>query len=196
LYAEEATADVRYGAKGGNAFDVGGGARIWGNVFVGAAWSSTSHRHDVDASSRLPHPFRFNDFRTVEGTRAGLQRKESGVHIQVIYRIRVAARVRVGVHAGPSWIMADQDVADQVTYEEQYPYDTVAFGGISIVNASATGRTIGFGGNVSVDLFGPVSVNVQVRRAATTVNFDTPGGGTVRSKIGGTQVVAGALVTF
>src|SRR5688572_3676237 len=77
VYAEQATFETRDAGKGGTAFGLGGGVRVWRGLSVGAAWTSTSHRHDVDATARLPHPFRFNDVRVVEGRRDDLKREES-----------------------------------------------------------------------------------------------------------------------
>lgn len=196
LHAEEATFDTRYGAKGGTAFGVGGGARVWRGVWLAGAWAPTSHRHGVDTLARLPHPFRFDDFRTLEGSRSGLKREETGVHFQVMYRLRLARRYHVGIFMGPSWIDASRDLVDAVAYDDEYPYDTATFTGMTIVNASAKARTIGFGADVRVDVLGPLSVGVEVRRAAAKVDFETPAGGRMRMTVGGTQALVGALVLF
>jgi hypothetical protein len=196
LHAEDATFETRYGARGGTAFGLGGGAHVWRGVWVGGAWASTSHRHDVAASASLPHPFRFNEPRTIEGSRGDLKREETSLHLQVMYRTRIASRVTVGVFAGPSWITSTRSLVKEVRYDEEYPYDSAAFEGMSIVNASATGRTVGYGASVSVEVVGPLSVGVEVRRAATDVNFENPAGGTQRATVGGTQALGGVVVRF
>jgi hypothetical protein len=196
LHAEEATFETRYGARGGPAFSLGGGARLWRNVWAGASWASTKHRHDVVASASLPHPFRFNEFRTVEGSRSDMTREETSLHLQVMYRVRIASRVTVGVFAGPSWITSTRSLVKEVRYDEVYPYDTAVFEGMTIVNAAETARTIGFGGSVSVDVVGPLSVGAEVRRAATDVVFDHPSGGTQRATVGGTQALGAVVVRF
>jgi hypothetical protein len=196
LHAEEATFETRYGARGGPAFALGGGAHVWRGVWVGGAWASTSHRHDVAASASLPHPFRFNEPRTIEGSRGDLKREETSLHLQVMYRMRIASRVTVGIFAGPSWITSTRSLVKEVRYDEAYPYDSAAFEGMSIVNASATGRTVGYGASVSVEVFGPLSVGGEVRRAAADVDFENPAGGTLRATVGGTQALGGVVVRF
>jgi hypothetical protein len=196
LHAENATFETRYGARGGTAFALGGGARVWRGVWVGGAWASTSHRHDVAASASLPHPFRFDEPRTIEGSRGDLKREETSLHLGVMYRMRIASRVTVGVFAGPSWIKSTRSLVKEVRYDEVYPYDSAAFEGMSIVKASATGRTVGYGATVSVEVAGPLSVGMEVRRAATDVNFENPAGGTQRATVGGTQALGGVVVRF
>jgi hypothetical protein len=196
LHAEDATFETRYRARGGTAFGLGGGARVWRGVWVGGAWASTSHRHDVAASASLPHPFRFNEPRTIEGSRGDLKREETSLHLQVMYRVRIASRVTVGVFAGPSWIRSTRSLVKEVRYDEAYPYDSAAFEGMSIVNASATGRTVGYGAAVSVEVVGPLSVGIEVRRAGVDVSFENPTGGTLRAAVGGTQALGGVVVRF
>jgi len=196
LYAEEARFENRYGANVGNLFEIGAAARVWRNVWVGGALAQTSHRHGMEASARLPHPLRFDEIRVVDGANDELDRKETGRHIQVMYRARIGSRIDVSVFAGPSWIKAEQDVVTEVRFDEVYPFDTVTFAGTSSANASATGTTMGFGVSLGVDVFGPVSVGLQVRRAATSVDFEIADGRTVRATVGGTQLLLGARVTF
>ena len=75
---EDGTLTARH--PGGNAtvFDVAAGARLWRQLGVGVGVSRLSRSETVGLSGQLPHPFRFDRPRAVDGTEAGVAREETG----------------------------------------------------------------------------------------------------------------------
>ena len=69
---EDGTLTARH--PGGNAtvFDVAAGARLWRQLGVGVGVSHLSRSETVGLSGQLPHPFRFDRPRAVDGTEAGV----------------------------------------------------------------------------------------------------------------------------
>lgn len=196
LYAEEAMFGTTYAGADGPVFGGGGGVRVWRDVWVGVAAGSTSHTHDGDATARLPHPFRFNAARTVDAHRSGLRREETSLFLQVMYRVQLAGRVHVSVFAGPARLKGTQDLIDRITWDDTYPYEEATLTGMTVVSSTVTRDVVGFGAQVDVNLFGPLSIGLDVRRAATDVDFSTPDGRKIRSALGGTQALVNLRAGF
>jgi len=196
LHAEEAVYDTRYGGAGGTAMDVGGGVRVWRSLWLGGAFTRTNHRHGADVSASLPHPFRFNDPRTISGRRDGLERTESALHLHAMFRFRLAPRVGLAVFAGPARIDAEQEIVNQIGYDETYPYDTATLTGATTSTVSSTATTVGMGASVNVAAYRGVSLDVGIRHASSEVSFESVAGSSVRAKVGGTQFRLGAAFEF
>lgn len=196
LHAEEASFETRYAGADRTAFDVGGGVRVWRNIWMGAAFGHTASRAGADVSASLPHPFRFDESRSVQGRRDGLDRRERALHVDVMLRHRVSRRLQVHVFAGPTMLSAAQDIIDDVAYEEEYPYDSATFTGVTPANVSVSTTTIGVGGGVTAQIYRALSLGVQVRHAAASVNFETPRGRRIGAKAGGTRATIGAVFEF
>ena len=105
---------------------------------------------EADVTASVPHPFFFNQPRTVTGTENGVAHSETGVHSKLQYLVPATGRLHFVLEGGPSWINVDHDVVTDLTVTESYPYDTAAFGGA--VTKSTTGSAPGFNAGVDVDL--------------------------------------------
>jgi len=196
LHAEDARFSARYAPGSGRLFRVGGGVTLWRGLGVRVAVNSASPGADVALSGSLPHPFRFDDARTIEGTRPGFTRAETGVHVHAAYVLPTPRRIHASVFAGPSWISIRQELVDRVTYEDSYPYDTATFTGAVSTSVSTRRGTVGVGAAVYVGVLGPVHAGVEVLHARATVAVDRAGDRRVETRAGGTQVTVGVLVPF
>lgn len=196
VYAEQAQFNERYGGRVSATFAVSGALHLWQQVWVEAAYGASSYRASVDVRGDVPHPFRFNTLRAIEGEKAGLERKESDVHVALVYRVNVVDRLVVSLSVGPTVIHATQDVVDSVTYDETYPYDAARFTGAVLSSDSTSKATLGIGVDISYRVRSRLSVGVVARHARATGQFESASGHVVRAKIGGTDVTGGVRVGF
>src|SRR5262245_28766524 len=79
---ETETIDVNYQMKPWALFDAGASFRVWKGLAFGAAFSRTTGTGDAEVTANVPHPFFFNQPRTITGTDNGIQHAENGVHLQ------------------------------------------------------------------------------------------------------------------
>ena len=196
LYVEEGDGNVDYERRSAPMFDVSAGAMVWRNLAIGGGVSVFSKDSTAQVSARLPHPFFFDQHRDVSGTGEGLARSERAFHVQVMWVAPVNDRLSVTVFGGPTFFSVDQDLVDEFTFAEVFPFDTAQFAGVSIVRASES--TVGF--NVGVDVgfyFSPhVGVGGLVRFSGGSVDFTVPNSEPFSSDVGGLSTAGGLRVRF
>jgi len=193
---ETETIDVKYPMKPWGLVDVGAGFRVWKGLAFGAAFSRASGSGDAEVTASVPHPFFFNQPRTVTGTESGIQHAENAVHLQIQYIVPASDSVRVVVGAGPSWISVEHEAVTDVTVTESYPFDTAAFGGAvtKTTKASATGFNAGV--DVTWMFARSVGVGGLVRYTRADVDVEPASGRTLSMKAGGVQGAAGIRIVF
>jgi hypothetical protein len=193
---ETETVGVNYPTKAGALVDVGAAARVWKNVGLGVAVSRVTGRGAADIDASVPHPFQFNQPRTITGTESGVVHAETGVHLDLQYLVPTSTRLQVVLSAGPSWLNVEQEVVTDVIVSQSYPYDTAAFGGAvtKILKASAQGFHAGF--DVEWLFSRSVGVGGLVRYTRADVDLDIATGRTLSIKAGGVQAGAGLRVLF
>ena len=119
---EDGSFDASYPAGDDTGFDAGGGVRVWRNLAVGANVSVFSRESDAGITGQLPHPFRFDRLRAINGTAAGLARAETAVHVQALWVIPVGRSVAITLFGGPTWFNVTQDLVTGITFDQAYPY--------------------------------------------------------------------------
>jgi hypothetical protein len=193
---ETGTVTTSYPITAARVFDVGGGVRIWRNLGVGFSLSYTTQDDTLDITTTVPHPFFFNQARTVTGQQAGAVRQETGAHIQAVWMIPATSHVQIGVFGGPRFIMAKQGIVTTVQVTETYPYDTATFASADAPEQSrnATGFNVGVDGSYIFNKRIGVGGVARFTRAQTT--FTLADGGTVSVDLGGAQLAAGLRVRF
>jgi hypothetical protein len=194
--AETETVDVTYPMKPLGFIDLAAGYRVWKNLGVGVAVSVTSGKVDAEVTASVPHPFFFNQPRTVTGTEHNISHSETGVHVQLQYLIPATGKLHFILEGGPSWINVDHEVVTDVTVTESYPYDTAAFGGA--VTKSTTGSAAGFNAGVDVTWMFAESIGVGglVRYTRADIDLQAVEGRSLSVKAGGLQAGAGIRVLF
>lgn len=196
LDRETASTNVRYPIDAGALFDAGGAVRLWRGLGAGVAVSRFTRNGSAATTSSLPHPLFLQQNREVVGEATGLDRLETGIHVQAQYALPPIAGLRIVVAAGPSRLEVEQGMVNAVRYAEEYPYDTATYTGVQTQDVS--GSAIGFNAGVDVQYMftRTIGAGLLVRVTRATVDLTTPRNGTVGVDAGGTQVGAGIRVRF
>jgi hypothetical protein len=173
-YLEEEVRTTTYGMPRRPGFEFGGGMWITPQISVGALLSRRQFSQPVDISAQIPHPFYFNQPRTLTG-QTSANRSETAIHAQLAASAFTARHLQVILAGGPSFSWVQQDLLDQLSYSDAYPFDTVTFTGATM----GTEHAHGFGGNVEVTGLVPLSrgaaVQVSGRYVFANVTFESAG---------------------
>ena len=186
--------DVKYPMKPWTLFDVGGSFRVWKGLAFGAAFSRTSGNGDADVTASVPHPFFFNQPRSVTGEFDG-DRKETAVHVQVKWLVPVSNKMLVTIFGGPSFFKVEQDIVNDFEYSESYPFDTATFTRAVAANQSESAIGVNVGGDVAYYFSPNVGVGGMAQYSGATVEMTLPSG-TGDVKAGGFQVGGGIRLRF
>lgn len=192
--AENGRLETTYDVGGGLAFDVSGSYLVWKNLAVGVGLTlfSTSTTTAIDA--QVPHPFFFNQSRTVTGEFEG-DRSETAVHIQAKWLVPVNDKLLVTVFGGPSFFKVEQDIVNDIDYSESYPFDTATFTRAITASQSESAVGINVGGDVAYFFTPNVGVGGTAQYSGATVEMTVPSG-TADVKAGGLQVGGGIRLRF
>ena len=96
----------------------------------------------------MPHPFFFNQPRTVTGEFDG-DRSETAVHIQAKWLVPVNNKMLVTIFGGPSFFSIEQDIVSDFEYSESYPFDTATFTRAIAASQSESAVGVNVGGDVA-----------------------------------------------
>jgi hypothetical protein len=196
LYLEEATFDIDYATESELFFDFGGIVRISGNLGAGVAVSRYTDDTPATVEGSLPHPFQFNQPRSIEGETPDIRRRETATHLQIAWMAAPTDRVRFIISGGPSWIQAEQGLVTEVRYSEAYPFDEATFTSVDRVIEEATAT----GFNVGVDVIWAFAKNVGVggllRYTRATTSVEPAAGRSIELELGGLQAGGGIRILF
>jgi hypothetical protein len=191
-FAEASTISTTYPLKAAPGFDVGGGARVWRRLTVGLAVSRVTRLNDAGVNAQMPHPFFFNQPRTVTGTATGLSRDETAVHLQLRWNAPLASRWQLAVGGGPSLLTVEQVLVQDVQLGQTYPFDTATYAGATTEHVSKS--RMGF--NVGADaayLFRP---HVGIGGGITFSHARIPLTASASTDAGGGHVDIGLRIRF
>ena len=192
--AEPEPITVGIDAKRGGLFDAGIVVRVRGQFGIGVSTSFVTHESNADVSASVPHPFFFNQPRSVSGTTPA-SRSEIAGHVDAVY-IVPGRSLDLLLSAGPSVLAIDQTLVTDVAYAETYPYDTATF--TSAVSAHAKKTAIGYhaGADVTWKLSGRVGLGGMVRYTRATATLSPAPGNNVTDHAGGLQAGGGLRIGF
>jgi|SoiMethySBSTD1v2_1073268.scaffolds.fasta_scaffold02870_20 outer membrane protein with beta-barrel domain len=194
--AEDGSFATNYSVESGPAFNVSGGVHLTQKLAVGVGVSRFSHSTPTSITASVPHPFFFDRDRALAGDIGGLTREELAVHVQARLVIPVSRRLQATVFGGPSFFRVTQDIVNDFTYTESYPFDTAALA--STVTSSVNESALGF--NVGADLsyfFTPqLGLGGTVQVVGANVDMPSAGSGTVDASAGKLQAGAGLRLRF
>jgi hypothetical protein len=192
LESAPVTADMS--AKRAPTFDGGIVVRIFGPLAVGFAVSYLTHDSTADITAKIPHPFFFNQPRTITGS-APVTRTEGAGHIEAAYQLS-RGRVDVLLLGGPSIFNASQTLVTDVTYSDAFPFDTATFR--SAVTATAKKTVVGFnvGGDVTWRFSRNIGIGGLIRYAQAHPTLSAANNSAVKIDVGGLQVGAGLRFLF
>ena len=194
--AEDGRFDTKYAVGRGVAFDVAAGGIVWRRLGVGVGVSRFSVATPASLSATVPHPFFFNQPRSVNGEATGLKREEMAIHIQVRGVLPVGDQLQVMVFGGPSFFQITQGVVTDFSYTDSYPYDAATFSAATTIDASVSKLGFHVGGDVAFFFTKQVGIGATVQFAGASVLLPTADGATQSVKVGGGRVGGGLRFRF
>jgi hypothetical protein len=177
-------------------FDVGGSYRFLARLAAGVSVSSLSRDVDGTLNGKIPHPFFFNQPRTISGDLSSLQHKETGVHIYAMYLVPVGSRLDIGVFGGPSHFSVKQDLVTDVSYTASYPYDAATFTGAPKQTVSTSVNGYNVGADVSWRFSRALAIGGLIRFTGASTTLSVASGNEVDADVGGLQTGAGIRIFF
>lgn len=176
--------------------DLGGAARIWRNLAVGAAVTWLSRDRNGTLSASVPHPFLFNMPRTVSGDVADVPRREVALHLNASWVVPANRKTQVAIFGGPSYFRVTQGFVTDVSTSSAYPFDTATFVGTTTVQLSQS--QLGFNGGLDITARASkfVGVGAIVRYSRASLRFPLPAGQEVSIRAAGLQVGGGVRFAF
>jgi hypothetical protein len=193
-YAENGRLETTYDVGGGLAFDASGSFVVWKNLAFGVGLTVFSASTTTQIDAQVPHPFFFNQPRTVTGEFEG-DRSETAVHIQAKWIVPVNNKTVVTLFGGPSFFKVEQDIVNDIDFTESYPFDTATFSRAITAKQSESAVGVNVGGDVAYFFSPNVGVGGMVQYSGATVEMTTPSG-TADVKAGGLQVGGGIRLRF
>jgi hypothetical protein len=194
--AEDGSFTTNYSVESGPAFNISAGVRIRPRLAVGVGVSRFSHATPTALAASIPHPFFFDRDRAVQAEVGGLSREELAVHVQARAVVPLSGRLQASVFGGPSFFRVKQDIVNDFTYADAYPFDVATFA--SGVTGSVSESAVGV--NVGADLsyfFTPqLGVGGMVQFTGASVDMPSAGAGTIEVSAGKFQAGAGLRLRF
>src|SRR5262249_51289898 len=170
--SENVTFAAGYESTKGVLFAAGAGARLVKNVGAGVTTSWFRRSASASFDLRVPSPLAVNRPLALAGSVPDLSRQEVGIHVQGLYAIPLADKVRAMVGAGPSVFRIQQDLVRSVEFDTLPGFTSLAFNQALTTRVERT--VVGF--NVGADLtwefashFGVGSI-VRYSRASATLD--------------------------
>jgi hypothetical protein len=176
-------------------FEAGVDVRVVGGLGVSVAFGRQWGDGEAGLTAAIPHPFFFNAHRDISGQVSGVRHEEVVLHTNALYIIGTE-RLDVSIGGGASFFRITQDVVSDVTYTEEYPYDTASF--VSANLARVRVRKVGY--NALADLTWKASDRwgfggqARFNRVRVPLEVDDIDYGT--HTYGGLQVGGGVRVMF
>jgi hypothetical protein len=192
---ETASVTTSYESARSLGLDVGGAARVWRNLGVGAAVTWFSRERNANLSASIPHPFLFNTPRAVSGSVADVPRREVALHLNASWVVP-AGKTRIAIFGGPSYFQVRQGLVTDVTTSSVYPYDTATFVSATTVHLSQSHLGFNTGVDFTARVSKAVGVGAIVRYSRASLQFPVNAGQEVEIRAGGLQVGGGVRFAF
>jgi hypothetical protein len=188
--------DSSYSVTSGPIFDVAVGALVSQNWGIGVGVSRFARSTPTTLSGSTPHPFFFNQPRSVSADVGGLNRREFGVHVQARGAFPIGTHLQVMLFGGPSFFQVKQDTVKDFTYTHAYPYDAVTFSAAQ--TSPMVAWKIGFngGGDVAFFFMRQIGIGFSATFSGTTIDVPSASGSTIPVKVGGMRAGVGLRLRF
>jgi hypothetical protein len=192
--SETATFTTTQHIKSAAVFDVNAGM-VRGSLGFLIGFSTFHSTDTADISGSVPHPFFFNQPRTLSGT-VPLSRTENALYIDVLARVPLSKKADLDITVGPSIFFLQNDFLSQVTYTDEYPYDSITFLSAKTIQSPKTALGFNAGADVSYWLSKNAGVGGFARYSIGSADWQNAGGTTTNVKPGGLQVGGGLRLKF
>ena len=157
-------------------------------------WSQRDTDASIDAT--IPHPFFFDQPRSVSGQASGLEYSQLATCFDLEWRPLVG-KVSVALFGGLALVRVEADFVERVEFDEEYPYDEATFRAATTQQGrSDAGVGWSAGASVSHALGTRVTLGLEGRYTRANLELALPGGTTAPIDAGGFQLIAGLAVGF
>ena len=143
-FAEEGSISTRNERRSGALFEAG----VWRAMSrrLGVGLTVARNRRDAPGtfSAAFPHPLYLERHRMVEGALPAGAQRETAIHFGLVWS-ETRAGITARLTGGPSYVLADADLVEQVAHADEYPFDVVRVTGVrtSPVRGDALGGHAG-----------------------------------------------------
>ncbi len=187
IHGETATMSSSQLVNRGMLIDVGGGVRVWGDLFVGVVLTRYQDTEDAQYTASVPDPLFFNRSKTSAGEVTGLNRTELGAALTVGMAFPLTDKLDVVPSVGAILISLEQDLVAGFSV----PVGTQV---VSIRTESQKGQAVGPYAAVDViyGLTSKIGVGGYVRYAGAKVDLTTA----KDQNVGGVMVGGGVRLKF
>lgn len=200
-YDEQGSADASQRFKGGGAFDIGGGVRVWRNLAVGLGVLRVVDNPNASIVARIPHPLIYDRPRTATGS-AGVQHSETGVHLQATWMLplnkwpmtsKTTDRFTAAAFIGPSLFKVKQGFVSGIGFSEVgAPFSSVTLSGVTTASDTRWATGVNLGVDLSYRVTETLGAGLLMRYAGTSVHIRTAPDRTESINVGGLQIGVGA----
>ena len=193
--AENGSITTTFPLKTGTGFDGSITVRVRGVFGISLGGTSFKTSGSADVAAKVPHPFFFNQPRSIAGT-VGMNREETTARLALALSSAPGGRFQFTAYAGPAYVTVKQDLVDSVSYTDSYPYDTATF---TRANTSQPSKTaVGFAAGIDAAFFPTKSIGLGLSASmvGATINVTGTDNATIRIKAGGTQLGGGLRIRF
>jgi hypothetical protein len=196
LFREEASIDTRYNDGQGRGVEVGGLFLLKDPLGVSASVELFRNDRQAAFEAFLPHPFFFDRFRELAGSRSNLSHEEAAVHLDAVFSTRWGEGFFLDISAGPSLFLTRTEVLVDPLYAEVFPFDVVVPQGAEY--RVLEDRPVGFnvGARATYRVAGPIGVDFGVRFSRARVKVLPSEGRNVEFDAGGFRASAGLSWLF
>ena len=188
VYGETAPITSTQPFSGAPFLDVSGGYRVWRDLSVGLALTTTfSSTSSATVIAGIPSPIFFDRRVSTTIVLTDLERKERTAHLVVQWTTPVSDKVDASIMAGPSYVKVFQDLVQGVTVAAgtQTPTATAD-------TQTATAIGFHFGGDLTFLLRPKIGVGGMFRYVKATVDLPA----SPDMKAGGIQLGGGLRIRF
>lgn len=203
IYRENASINVPHSISSGIFIDLSAGARVWQNLGAGIGFSRFADTDAPTLTAQIPHPLFFAQPRSVSSPAGELKRSESVIHLQAVWVLPVSNKIELAAFGGPSIFNVKQGLAtlsQADIVEGDSPFRTVAVSKVTTSSPSETamGFNLGVDGTYLITTMRNIKWGAGgfIRFSGASVDFPTPGGGTLKLDAGGFQIGGGTRVRF
>ncbi len=196
LFQEQAFINAEYNDAQAEGIEIGGVFMIKGPLGVGGSVELFRNDRDAAFEALLPHPFFFEQFREISGSRSDLSHEETAVHLNAVFSTHWGDAFFLDISGGPSLFLTRTEVLLDVLYAEDFPFDAVIpLGAESTVFES---QPLGFnlGASATYRVVGPIGVDFGVRFSRGRVRVSPADGRVIEFDAGGVRAAAGVRFLF
>lgn len=201
-FAEEGSIATRQTPRTGPQLEAG----LWRGMSrrLGVALTVTRNSRDAPGTfaAAFPHPLYLDRDRRADGALPAGAQRETAVHFGLVWS-ETRAGITARVTGGPSYMMAEADLVEQVAHTDEYPFDAVRVTGVrtSPVRGDALGGHAGMtlerrvAGRLALGI-GARWVRASISLARSAAPADGAGERSARLQAGGVTAAASLRLYF